>query len=129
MDLNSVGSVIRERREALGLTQAKLAQMSGLSRQTVVGLGDGSLIDLGFNRVAQVMAILGLDVTPPTKAVRVKKRGLWMAAKTASVSYSSELRPEALGQALASGNVPPSFVAHMTHLPRRGAAGGHRHGR
>ena len=116
MDLNSVGSVIRDRREALGLTQAKLAQMSGLSRQTMVGLENGSLIDLGFNRVAQVMAILGLDVTPPTKAAREKKRGLWMAAKTASVSYASELGPEVLGQALVSGDVPPSFVAHMAHL-------------
>lgn len=116
MDLNSVGSVIRKRREALGLTQAWLAQMSGLSRQTLVGLETGSLSDLGFNRVAQVMMILGLDVTPPTKLAREKKRGLWMAAKTASVSYSSELKPQTLGQALASGEVPPPFVAHVAHL-------------
>lgn len=116
MDLNSVGHVICHRREALGLSQAKLAQMSGLSRQTLVGLETGKLSDLGFNRVAQVMAILGLDVAPPTKDARDKKRGLWMAAKTASVSYASELRPETLGQALASGDVPPSFVAHVAHL-------------
>lgn len=116
MDLNSVGTAIRARREALGLTQARLAQMSGLSRQTLVGLEAGALKDLGFNRIAQVMAILGLDVTPPTKDAREKKRGLWMAAKTASVSYSSELEPDALGRALVTGDVPPSFVAHMAHL-------------
>lgn len=116
MDLNSVGTAIRMRREALGLTQARLAQMSGLSRQTLVGLENGSLSDLGFNRVAQVMAILGLDVTPPTKDAREKKRGLWMAAKTASVSYASELEPDTLGHALASGDAPPSFVAHLAHL-------------
>ena len=86
MDLNSVGSVIRKRREALGLTQAWLAQMSGLSRQTLVGLETGSLSDLGFNRVAQVMMILGLDVTPPTKLAREKKRGLWMAAKFSPIA-------------------------------------------
>ncbi len=116
MDLNSVGTAIRMRREALGLTQARLAQMSGLSRQTLVGLENGSLSDLGFNRVAQVMAILGLDVTPPTKDAREKKRGLWMAAKTASVSYASEIGPDTLGHALASGDAPPSFVAHLAHL-------------
>ena len=108
--------MIRDRRKALGLTQSKLAQMSGLSRLAMVGLENGSLIDLGFSRVVQVMAILGLDVTPPTKAAREKKSGLWMSAKTASVSYDSELGQEALGQALASGDVPPSFVTHMAHL-------------
>ena len=116
MDLNSVGTAIRMRREALGLTQCRLAQMSGLSRQTLVGLENGSLSDLGFNRVAQVMAILGLDVTPPTKDARETKRGLWMAAKTASVSYASEIGSDTLGHALASGDAPPSFVAHLAHL-------------
>jgi transcriptional regulator with XRE-family HTH domain len=43
MDLHSVGAAIRIRRETLGLTQAKLAQMSGLSLQTFVGLEAGTL--------------------------------------------------------------------------------------
>lgn len=116
MDLSSVGAVIRTRRESLGLTQARLAQMSGLSRQTLVGLEAGALNDLGFNRVGQVLAILGLDVTAPTSAARLKKRGLWMAAKTASVSYANEIGPEMLGQALAGGDVPPPFIAHVAHL-------------
>ena len=47
MDLNSLGTIIRERREALGLTQSRLAQLSGLSRQTLVGLEAGALSDLG----------------------------------------------------------------------------------
>ena len=40
---------------------------------------------------------IGLDVSGPTTAASEKKRGLWMAAETASVSYSSELAPETLG--------------------------------
>lgn len=32
------GSIIRERREALGLTQSRLAQLSGFLRQTLVVL-------------------------------------------------------------------------------------------
>ena len=37
VDLSNLGTIIRERREALGLTQSRLAQLSGLSRQTLVG--------------------------------------------------------------------------------------------
>jgi transcriptional regulator with XRE-family HTH domain len=116
MDLTSIGSAVRERRETLGLTQAQLAHMSSLSRQTIVGLEAGALADLGFNRVAQVLSILGLDTTVPTTTARDKKRGLWMAAKTASVSYSKELEPATLSHALASGEVPPTYVAHLAHL-------------
>jgi transcriptional regulator with XRE-family HTH domain len=36
VDLTSLGTIIRERREALGLTQSRLALLSGLSRQTLV---------------------------------------------------------------------------------------------
>ncbi len=116
MNLTRIGPVIRQRREALGLTQSRLAQLSGLSRQTLVGLEAGTLHDLGFNRVGQVLAVLGLDLGDPTTAARDRKRGLWMAAKSASVSHAAELRPELLGQVLACGEVPAAYAAHMTHL-------------
>ena len=111
MNLIDIGRVVGARRAELGLTQAQLAHLSGLSRQTLVGLENGTLSDLGVNRVGQVLAVLGLDSTQPDTQSRRKKRGLWMAAKTASVSYSRELAPETLEQALASGEVP-------LHLPR-----------
>jgi antitoxin VapB len=71
VDLSNLDTIIRERREALGLTQSRLARLSGLSRQTLVGLEVGALSDLGFNRVAQVLAVLGLDLDPPSQAVRL----------------------------------------------------------
>ena len=116
VDLSNLGTIIRERREALGLTQSRLAQLSGLSRQTLVGLEAGALSDLGFNRVAQVLAVLGLDLDPPSQAARARKRGLWMAAKNASVSYVQEVPPDMLGHALVSGSVPKAYAAHLTHL-------------
>lgn len=116
MDLKTLGAAIRDRREALGLTQARLAQLSGLSRQTLVGLEAGTLHDLGFNRVGQVMAILGLDLSTAGTGARERKRGLWMAAKTVSVSYRQAIKPKQLGHALASGKVPDSYVAHVAHL-------------
>ncbi len=116
MNLTDIGHAIRERRAELGLSQSQLAHLSGLSRQTLVGLENGSLVDLGVNRVGQILSVLGLDSPLPDTLARRRKRGLWMAAKTASVSYASELAPEALGKALASGQVPPPFAPHMTHL-------------
>ena len=44
VDLSNLGTIIRERREALGLTQSRLAQLSGLSRQTLVGLEAGDVV-------------------------------------------------------------------------------------
>ena len=116
MNLIEIGHVVGARRAELGLTQAQLAHLSGLSRQTLVGLENGTLSDLGVNRVGQVMAVLGLESAKPDTQARRKKRGLWMAAKTASVSYAHELAPEVLEQALASGDVPPTFAPHLTHL-------------
>lgn len=116
VDLSNLGTIIRDRREALGLTQSRLARLCRLSRQTLVGLEAGTLSDLGFNRVAQVLAVLGLELDPPSQAARARQRGLWMAAKNASVSYVQEVPPETLGHALASGSVPKGYAAHLTHL-------------
>ena len=116
VDLSNLGTIIRERREELGLTQSRLAHLSGLSRQTLVGLEAGALSDLGFNRVAHVLSVLGLNLDPPNHAARSRKRGLWMAAKNASVSYVQEVPPDTLGHALVSGSVPQGYAAHLTHL-------------
>jgi transcriptional regulator with XRE-family HTH domain len=116
VNLTNLGTIVRQRREALGLTQSRLAQLSGLSRQTLVGLEAGALSDLGFNRVAQLLSVLGLGLDPPSQTQRSRKRGLWMAAKSASVSYSREVPPDTLGRALVSGSVPKGYAAHLTHL-------------
>jgi transcriptional regulator with XRE-family HTH domain len=116
VDLSNLGAIIRERREALGLTQSRLARLSEFSRQTLVGLEAGALSDLGFDRAGQVLAVLGLDLDPPSQAARARKRGLWMAAKNASVSYVQEVPPDTLGHALVSGSVPKGYAAQLTHL-------------
>lgn len=114
--LVDIGRAVRTRRTELGLSQNQLAHLSGLSRQTVVGLETGTLSDLGVNRVAQVTSVLGLEPARFSTEGRSKKRGLWMAAKTASVSYARELAPETLSETLISGTVPQPFMPHLAHL-------------
>lgn len=53
--------------------------------------------------------MLALD--PDTLISVAPKRGLWMAAKTCSVSYGNELTPERLEAALVSGIVAPGDEA------------------
>lgn len=114
--LTQIGSVIRQRRQALGLSQSKLAHYCDLSRQTIVSLERGTLHELGFNRLAQTMAILGLELAAPKIRPDRKQAGLWAAAKTASVSYTPELDPNILANILATGEVPSSYIAHVAYL-------------
>ena len=116
MNLIDIGTAVRARREELGLSQGQLAHLSGLSRQTLVGLENGSLNDLGVNRAGQVLAVLGLDAPVPTTENRRKKHGLRMAARNANVSYARELRPDVLARMLVSGDVPAPYAPHLTHL-------------
>jgi hypothetical protein len=74
------------------------------------------LSNLGLNQVGQIMAVLGLDSPLPNTQARRKKRGLWMAAKMASVSYKHKLSPETLEQILTSGTVSPLFEANLNYL-------------
>ena len=116
MNLTDIGTAVRARREELGLSQGQLALFSGLSRQTLVGLENGSLNDLGVNRAGQVLAVLGLEAPAPTTESRRKKQGLRMAARNANVSYAQELQPDALARMLVSGEVPALYATHVTHL-------------
>jgi transcriptional regulator with XRE-family HTH domain len=114
--LAQVGGSIKERRAALGLSQALLAKLSGLTRQTISGLESGKLKDLGFNRVCQVMNVIGLSPGEPSVGARSAKKALWMAANTANVSYKSEFSPEDLSRTLATGDLPHEFIAQVAKL-------------
>ena len=116
MDIRTLGKEIKTRREATGLTQDRLAKLADLSRQTVQRLEAGTIQDLSFQRVSTLLKVLGLNFEAPTTKTRSSKRGLWMAAKTSSVSYKGELSSNMLEHALATGTVPPGFEPHIGHF-------------
>lgn len=116
MHIYEVGKVVRARRLALGLTQQRLAKLAGLSRQTVQQLEAGTISGLSFGRVVKLLGVLGLSFSPPSIEAREKKRGLWMAAKNASVSYRGELHSDQLQHALATGQVPANHKSHLLHF-------------
>jgi len=119
MDMPALGNVIRARRKALGLTQRRLAKLTALSHHTVQGLeasNERTIENLGFQRVRDLLGVIGLKGEPPTTIARQHKQGLWMAAKTSSVSCKTELSIEALQQALATGQVPAGYAAQLGYF-------------
>jgi transcriptional regulator with XRE-family HTH domain len=112
MTLREIGLRVRERREALGLSQERLARLAGLSRATVNQLETGTLTDLGVAKLVNLMDIVGLQLQA---CVRPEHRhGLSMASKSASVSYRANLTPDKLARALATGHVPQEWLPHIS---------------
>ncbi|PUE34211.1 helix-turn-helix transcriptional regulator [Limnohabitans sp. Hippo3] len=114
MNLTDIGLLIQTRREALGLSQARLARLSGLSRATINQLENGSLVDLGTHRLLGLLHLLGMDLTAQTRTPRTQ--ALALLSQTTSVSYKTALMPDALAQALISGELPDALLPQVSTL-------------
>lgn len=60
--MNYIASKIRERRKSRGLTQAKLAELAGVSLSVVKSIENGNP-KVAFENVSRVLAIFGLKLT------------------------------------------------------------------
>ena len=114
MNLADIGLLIQARREALGLSQVRLARLSGLSRATINQLENGSLVDLGTHRLLGLLQLLGMDLTAQTR--KPSSQALTLLSQTASVSYKTPLMPDALAQALVSGDLPDALLPQVSTL-------------
>ena len=112
MNLLEIGTLVRERREALGLSQERLARLSGLSRATINQLENGTLVDLGVSKLANLMNLVGLRIEAGAR--EAPRHGLRMASRTASVSYRTRLGADQLAQALATGHLPADLIAQVS---------------
>lgn len=106
----------------MGLTQAALAKLSGLSRATVNQVEKGTIKDLSITRAAKLLEALGLSVmiTAPRPKSRTtetqKSLALDIAARTASVSFKEPITASQVRQALVSGVVLPGRLPHVYTL-------------
>lgn len=114
MRLSEIGQRVREQRQALGLTQEQLARLSELSRTTINQMENGTLVDLGYAKLSQLLAVLGLDLQ--AKSATGLDHALTVAARTASTSYKNTLTPETLAEMLASGQAPQEYRPHLMTL-------------
>jgi transcriptional regulator with XRE-family HTH domain len=70
LDLISLGVQIAENRKKLKLSQTALAQKAGISRATLDALENGRTGELGFSKIARLLAALGLELKVQTAASR-----------------------------------------------------------
>lgn len=61
-DLNAIGLEIASKRKALKMSQSALAQAAGVSRATIGALENGRSGELGFSKVAKILAAVGLEL-------------------------------------------------------------------
>jgi HTH-type transcriptional regulator / antitoxin HipB len=62
LDLATIGSELARRRKALRLRQSDVAERAGVSRGTLDALENGRTGELGFAKVARILAAVGLDL-------------------------------------------------------------------
>lgn len=116
--LLELGYAVRERRQDMGMTQATLARLSGLSRATVNQLENATARELGIARAQRVMAVVGLSVviTGARASARSVTPALLKAARAASVRYRDVMNADTLAAALGGGAVPAAFMPHVRSL-------------
>ena len=114
MNLVSIGQLVKQRRQVLGLSQARLARLCGLSRSTINQLETGTIVDLGCAKLIALLDLLGLALDAAERPQR--DNALALASRTASVSYKEALTPEALAAALLEGQLPASITAQVATL-------------
>lgn len=64
LDLAALGELIAQQRNARRLTQAELARRARIGRSTLDALENGRSAELGFGKVARILAALGLTLRP-----------------------------------------------------------------
>ena len=60
--LSSIADQIVARRKALGLSQAALAKTAKVSRSTIDALENGRMGELGYTKITNILAALGLEL-------------------------------------------------------------------
>jgi transcriptional regulator with XRE-family HTH domain len=122
MLIDELGAAVKARRLDMGLTQASVARLSGLSRSTVNALENGTIKDLSVTRAEKLLDSLGLTLAvpqvhrPSRTSARRRSPALEVAARTANVSYRPVLTSAALRKSLMSAKTTPSVFANVRAL-------------
>jgi transcriptional regulator with XRE-family HTH domain len=114
MNLAEIGHLVHSRRTELGLSQARLAALGGLSRVTINQLENGTLVDLGASKLIALLDLVGVDLNAGSR--KGQQHALQSVSQTASVSYRTVLDPEIFAAALVAGELPARITPHVATL-------------
>ena len=116
MSLESIGASIRRARLVKGLTQAQLADLTGLSRTTINQVERGRVADLGIRKIVAVADRVGLVVGVSPAARPMSPDPFRIACVSSSVSFRERLREDELIRTLATGKAPRGRRPHLRAL-------------
>ena len=83
MDLNEIGSLIRQARKTSKRSQADLAHHLGISRATLSGIENGTVAEIGIRKVLAICAALGLQLVAQPRGKRPTLQQLMQEARDA----------------------------------------------
>lgn len=117
---HELSNAVRTRRSEIGLSQATLAKLAGLSRATVNQIETGTFKDLSLHRAARLLDTLGLSLTVspahPKRGTASSTSPLDIAARSASVSYRRVMRGAQLKAILLTGDLPTRLEPQLNAL-------------
>ncbi|GAC1529383.1 MAG: hypothetical protein NVS2B4_07700 [Ramlibacter sp.] len=114
--LRELGTAVRQRRQEMGLSQQQLADLVALSRATVNELETGKLKDLSARRMERLANELGFAVGLVGTRRNADRSAIDIAARIASVPYTTRLPASVLSESLQAGAVPPGYIPHLRTL-------------
>lgn len=62
LDISSIGSQVASKRKSIRMTQSELAQAAGVSRATLDALENGRIGEVGYSKIAKLLAVLGMEL-------------------------------------------------------------------
>jgi HTH-type transcriptional regulator / antitoxin HipB len=76
IDLIEIGGAIRAARKSKKLTQANLSKPLGMSRATISGIENGTVLEIGIRKVMSICEALGLELHVQDRTRRPTMRQL-----------------------------------------------------
>lgn len=113
MLLIEIGRELKRLRVAAGLTQAQLAQLAGVARETVSRIENGAYNDIGVKKLQALLELVGGELVARPAAKSGRPDFIRRAVSTANTSLRDRLYADELVQALVTGNVPPGREGHL----------------
>ena len=82
MRLSDIGPLLKVARQRARLTQQQLAEPLGMSRATISAIEGGRCLEIGVNKLAAMLEVVGLELTvaprkgrPTIDDLRAERRG------------------------------------------------------
>ncbi len=112
MDISTIGAIIKNEREACGLTQKALAFASHVSRVTIVNLENGKVGDIGAVKLSEIAENIGTSLFARGK----KMDAIKMTLGNVNTSYKTAMSASDLEKLMLSGKIVQGFEGQVLQL-------------